>query len=184
LSTIYLDITIPDLTPPTIIFNSTSDICFNENELNSDASVNALINTKLIGDLSYIDLNQSYSITSVNSVNGKYYNNSTPSFELTSIINNKYSLLEIDFTDISNVNLDSDFDMLVIDGPPSYKKGLQLSRYPAISLIQNKLKKDGMFYMDDFRRTGEEEVLKKWEQKIKLNPGKKNLYGKGQIYFK
>ena len=104
LSTIYLDITIPDLTPPTIIFNSTSDICFNENELNSDASVNALINTKLIGDLSYIDLNQSYSITSVNSVNGKYYNNSTPSFELTSIINNKYSLLEIDFTDISNVN--------------------------------------------------------------------------------
>jgi hypothetical protein len=38
--------------------------------------------------------------------------------------------------------------------------------------------------MDDFRRTGEVEVLKKWEQKIKLNPGKKNLYGKGQIYFK
>ena len=104
LSFIYLDITIPDLTPPTIIFNNSSDICFNENEFNTDASVNALINTKLINDLSYIDLNQSYNITSVNSVNGKYYNISTPSNELTSIINNNYSLLEIDFTDISNVN--------------------------------------------------------------------------------
>ena len=105
LSTIYLDITIPDLTPPTIIFNSTSDICFNENEFNSDASVNALISSKIISDLSYIDLNQSYSITSINSVNTKYYNNiNTPSYELRSLINNNYSLLEIDFTDISNEN--------------------------------------------------------------------------------
>jgi predicted O-methyltransferase YrrM len=110
---------------------------------------------------------------------------------LTNIVIHYTPLIDFDIDsvkgkwyDISNVNLDSDFDMLVIDGPPSYKKGLLLSRYPAISLIQNKLKKDGMFYMDDFRRTGEVEVLKKWEQKIKLNPGKKNLYGKGQIYFK
>ena len=108
LSFIYLDITIPDLTPPTIIFNNSSDICFNENEFNTDASVNALINTKLINDLSYIDLNQSYNITSVNSVNGKYYNISTPSNELTSIINNNYSLLEIDFTDISNVTFNDE----------------------------------------------------------------------------
>jgi hypothetical protein len=109
LSTIYLDITIPDLTPPTIIFNNTSDICFNEIEFNSDASINSLINNKLIKDLSYIDLNQSYTITSVNSVNAKYYNNSnTPSYELKSLINNNYSLLEIDLTDISNVNFNDE----------------------------------------------------------------------------
>ena len=94
MSIIYLDITIPDLTPPTIIFNNTSDICFNENQFNSDASINALISNKLIKDLSYIDLNQYYTITSVNSVNTKYYNNSnTPSYELRSLINNNYSLL-------------------------------------------------------------------------------------------
>jgi hypothetical protein len=112
LSTIYLDITIPDLTPPTIIFNNTSDICFNEIEFNSDASINSLINNKLIKDLSYIDLNQSYtisSVNSVNSVNAKYYNNSnTPSYELRSLINNNYSLLEIDLTDISNVNFNDE----------------------------------------------------------------------------
>jgi hypothetical protein len=38
--------------------------------------------------------------------------------------------------------------------------------------------------MDNFRKIGEVEFLKKWQQKIKLNPGKKNLYGIDQIYFK
>ena len=37
--------------------------------------------------------------------------------------------------------------------------------------------------MYNFRKIGEVEFLKKWQQKIKLNPRKKNLYGKGQIYF-
>ncbi len=32
--------------------------------------------------------------------------------------------------------------------------------------------------MDDFRSSGEVGVLMKWQQKIKLKPVKKNLYGK------
>ena len=102
LSNIYLDITIPDLIPPTVIFNNTSDISFNENVLNSDASINALVTSKLINDLSYIDLNQSYTITSASR---KYYDSSASANVVRPLSNSNYSLslLQIDFTDISNV---------------------------------------------------------------------------------
>jgi len=105
LSNIYLDITIPDVTPPTLIFNNNATISFNENILNSDASINTLVSTKLINDLSYIDLNQSYTITSASR---KYYDNN-PNVRanvirpLSSSSNYSLSLLQIDFTDISNV---------------------------------------------------------------------------------
>jgi len=101
LSNVYLDITIPDLTPPTIIFNNTSDICFNEKVFSLDSDVSALVSTKLINDLSYIDLDQSYTITFASR---KYYDTKNITYVLTSINNSNYSLslLEIDFTDISN----------------------------------------------------------------------------------
>ena len=103
LSNIYLDITIPDVIPPTLIFNNNADISFNENILNSDASINTLVSTKLINDLSYIDLNQSYTITSASR---KYYDASVAANivrPLSSSSNYSLSLLQIDFTDISNV---------------------------------------------------------------------------------
>ena len=107
MSIITLDITIPDLVPPTIIFNNSSDISFNENEFNYDASMNELINTKLIDGLSYIDLNQSYSITYSNAI---YYDNSSVK-QLRKIDNN--SLLEIDFTDLSAINFDGSLSKIV-----------------------------------------------------------------------
>jgi hypothetical protein len=112
LSNIYLDITIPDLIPPTIIFNNTSDICFNENVFNSDASVNDLVNTKLINDLSYIDLNQSYTITSATR---KYFDTSDIPYVLRRINNssNSLSLLEIDFTDASNIIFNDELVKLI-----------------------------------------------------------------------
>jgi hypothetical protein len=112
LSNIYLDITIPDLTPPTIIFNNTSDICFNENVFKSDASVNTLVSTKLINDLSYIDLNQSYTITFANI---KYFNTNSITYVLRTINNSNYSLslLEIDFTDLSNIIFNDELVKLV-----------------------------------------------------------------------
>jgi hypothetical protein len=107
LSNIYLDITIPDIIPPTLLFNNSSDICFNENVFNYDASVNELIITKLISDISYIDFNQLYQISSANYT---YYNsvstitNNILSINRTLVNSNKNSLLEIDFTDISAIN--------------------------------------------------------------------------------
>jgi len=102
LSNIYLDITIPDLTPPTVIFNNTSDICFNEKIFKTDALVNTLVNTELIKDLSYIDLNQSYTITFADR---KYFDTNAEPYVLKTLSysNNSLSLLQIDFTDISNV---------------------------------------------------------------------------------
>lgn len=104
LSFIYLDITIPDLIPPTIIFNNANDICFNENVFKYDASVNNLINTKLISDLSYIDLNQIYQFSSANSIYYSTISNNTLSTSRSLVRTNNNSLLEIDFTDISNIN--------------------------------------------------------------------------------
>jgi hypothetical protein len=106
LSYIYLDITIPDIIPPTLIFNNNSDICFNENVFNYDASVNELISTKLISDISYIDFNQLYQISSAN--RRYYYSVSTISNNILSttrglVRSNNNSLLEIDFTDISAI---------------------------------------------------------------------------------
>ena len=111
LSYIYLDITIPDLTPPTIIFNNSSDICFNENIFNNADDVNNLITTKLVNDLSFVDLNQQYQITSAN---GRYYESSGSNFILRTINNN--SLLEIDFTNARNINFNgAQFTTLTIN---------------------------------------------------------------------
>jgi hypothetical protein len=107
LSNIYLDITIPDLTPPTVIFNNTSDICFNEKIFKTDALVNTLVNTELIKDLSYIDLNQSYTITFADR---KYFDTNAETYVLKTLSysNNSLSLLQIDFTDISNVTFNDE----------------------------------------------------------------------------
>ena len=110
---------------------------------------------------------------------------------LTNIVIHYAPLVDFNFEnvkgkwfDINNINLGKDFDLLVIDGPPSYRKGLELSRYPAINLIKDALKDNGIFYMDDYKRKGEVEVLKLWSNKIKLLEGKKNNFGKGQIFYK
>ena len=70
--------------------------------------MNNLINSTLISGLSYVDLNQSYSITYANAL---YYDNSTNNRSL--IRQNNNSLLEIDFTDVSNINFSGALSKIV-----------------------------------------------------------------------
>jgi len=98
LSDIYLDISIPDRTPPTIIFNS--EISFNESVFKSYNDVKDLIDNKLTKDLSFIDLNQTYNIT-LAKANGVYYD--TSNGIIAKVTNASFSLLEIDLTDVSNL---------------------------------------------------------------------------------
>ena len=141
LSTIYLDITIPDLTPPTIIFNDNNDICFNENVFNYDASVNNLINSTLISGLSYVDLNQSYSITYANAL---YYDNSTNNRSL--IRQNNNSLLEIDFTDVSNINFGGALSKIVTIKYNIFDNANNMNSIRRKVLILNAITKPLFFY--------------------------------------
>jgi hypothetical protein len=106
LSNIILDVSIPDLTPPTVIFTN-NDISFNENVFNSDASVNYIVTNKLLNDITYVDLHQIHNF-SLDTTTIKY--NRTNTDTDTDTANNiirletiSYSLIEIDLTQGSNI---------------------------------------------------------------------------------
>ena len=95
ISTIILDIIIPDLTPPTLTFTN-HDFSFNQNDLIS-SSINNVI-TNLIRDVSYIDLHQSYDL-SINNTNYSYYVDITNDPSTNNIQN---SLVSIKLPEIKN----------------------------------------------------------------------------------
>ena len=104
LDTIVLDIAIPDYVPPTIIFNR-EEINFSQN-LSTDISINLLIDL-LLDDISYIDINQEYNDYPINesSVNYDYINLSdSENNRKINVVNNIYSLIEIDISNIYNIN--------------------------------------------------------------------------------
>jgi hypothetical protein len=95
ISTIILDIIIPDLTPPTLTFTN-HDFSFNQNDLIS-SSINNLI-TNLIRDVSYIDLNQRHDL----SINNIYYSYYTDITNAPSSNNIQNSLVSIKLPNIKN----------------------------------------------------------------------------------
>ena len=46
------------------------------------------------------------------------------------------------------------FDMTIVDGPPSYDRECQCGRYPALPFIWDKLKTDFVILLDDAHRRG------------------------------
>jgi len=140
ISTIILDIIIPDLTPPTLTFTN-HDFSFNQNDL-IDSSINNVI-TNLIRDVSYIDLHQSYDL-SINTIYYSYYTditnapsnnniqNSLVSIELPLIENSDFISTSALYIDISYIvkdnanNTNNIIRTLIInksnDGPKFYYK--------------------------------------------------------------
>ncbi len=53
-------------------------------------------------------------------------------------------------------------DLLIVDGPP--KDAAVLARYPAISLLENKLHKDTVVLLDDGDRIDEKQTVALWEK--------------------
>ena len=54
-------------------------------------------------------------------------------------------------------------DLLLVDGPPAYGDGMELSRYPALPALTDRLAPQALVILDDAGRTGEREVLRRWE---------------------
>lgn len=50
-------------------------------------------------------------------------------------------------------------DMLVIDGPPAWQKGLENARIPVFHALSSRLSKTATVVIDDFNRSGERTLL-------------------------
>jgi Methyltransferase domain len=54
-------------------------------------------------------------------------------------------------------------DLLLVDGPPAYEEGKELSRYPAVPFFKSWFADRVVVILDDFQRPGEQKILKRWE---------------------
>tara|TARA_B110001452_G_scaffold267310_1_gene276709 strand:+ start:4318 stop:15279 length:10962 start_codon:yes stop_codon:yes gene_type:complete len=104
LDSVILDVTIPDITPPTIEFNNLL-VPLSQN-LNSN-SIEQIIEI-LINDISYIDIDQTYTDICSNDIEYRYLQiDSAENSQMIESSNNFYSLITVDIT---NIFIISDFD--------------------------------------------------------------------------
>lgn len=80
-----------------------------------------------------------------------------------------YSLNDLEWYDKKSLDVLSTskkFDLILIDGPMAYTEKLMLSRYPAVPFLmeKDKISKNSTIILDDINRSGEEAIVKKWEQ--------------------
>lgn len=59
--------------------------------------------------------------------------------------------------------LDSDVDLLIVDGPPAFATGEQHRRAPALAFFEPRLVPGATVVLDDLHRRGEREVLARWQ---------------------
>ncbi|MER9862381.1 class I SAM-dependent methyltransferase [Mesorhizobium sp. M0185] len=57
---------------------------------------------------------------------------------------------------------DLSVDCVLVDGPPAYKTGYELARYPALPALQAQLAPDYAVFLDDIHRLGEKQILRLW----------------------
>jgi predicted O-methyltransferase YrrM len=55
-------------------------------------------------------------------------------------------------------------DLLLVDGPPAFEPHTELSRYPALPALAERLVPDATVILDDIDRAGELRILKTWER--------------------
>jgi methyltransferase family protein len=60
------------------------------------------------------------------------------------------------------------FDMVVVDGPPAYEMSKEMSRYPALPFIYEKLADKCSVFLDDADRWGEKEIISRWEKEYAI----------------
>jgi hypothetical protein len=54
-------------------------------------------------------------------------------------------------------------DLLVVDGPPAFRRSDALARYPALPALLPALAPDAVVVLDDVVRAGEAEIVERWE---------------------
>lgn len=65
--------------------------------------------------------------------------------------------------DISSLEADATFDLIVVDGPPAWR-GDELARLPALYRLRRHLSADGVLVLDDAVRGGEREIARLWQR--------------------
>lgn len=57
-------------------------------------------------------------------------------------------------------------ELLLVDGPPGYTEGMELSRYPALPALSERLAAGAIVALDDADRAGEREILERWQREM------------------
>jgi predicted O-methyltransferase YrrM len=76
--------------------------------------------------------------------------------------------------DLSQVKFEHSIDLLVVDGPP--RKLQEKSRFPALTILIDKLSPEATIILDDANRENEQEVIKAWEFYLNKHEVKYDLY--------
>lgn len=78
----------------------------------------------------------------------------------------KYSISKKEWIwyNIDSLKNDDLIDMVVVDGPPNYIQ--DLSRYPVIPLLYEKMNGNSILILDDGVRDEEKEITKRWEEEF------------------
>jgi len=60
----------------------------------------------------------------------------------------------------------SNIDLLLVDGPPAYRKEIEMAREPALPFFEKKLMDTASVYLDDINRSGERKIASKWHEQF------------------
>jgi predicted O-methyltransferase YrrM len=73
-------------------------------------------------------------------------------------------------------------DLLLVDGPPAFEPELELSRYPALPVLAERLAPDATVILDDIDRPGERQTLEGWQRgygfRFELRPPERIAVGR------
>jgi predicted O-methyltransferase YrrM len=73
-------------------------------------------------------------------------------------------------------------DLLLVDGPPAFEPEIELSRYPALPALAERLALDAVVVLDDIDRRGELRVLEAWERecdfRFEIQPAERIAVGR------
>lgn len=78
----------------------------------------------------------------------------------------------------------TDIELLLIDGPPAYRKEIEMAREPALPYFFNKLSENASVYLDDIDRSGERKVAYKWCKKFNISISVHRLRGSFAVFRK
>lgn len=59
-------------------------------------------------------------------------------------------------------------DALIVDGPPAYKRGSHLARFPAVPVLKDYLADCCAIFLDDIDRAGERRVARAWSKMLDI----------------
>jgi predicted O-methyltransferase YrrM len=73
-------------------------------------------------------------------------------------------------------------DLLLVDGPPAFEPEFELSRYPALPVLVERLAPDATVILDDIDRPGERRTLDGWQRgygfRFELRPAERIAVGR------